>query len=99
MAASQTKVVRERKDGGYSPCSATEENVGKRRCAHVHGGTSFKVEINKLGPKLEEIVISEDYEKLEKRDKEEIVKKFISTLEPIDQKTLNRVLADLHREN
>ena len=34
------KILRERKDGGVSPCSASEENVGKKKCCHIAVGAA-----------------------------------------------------------
>lgn len=34
------KILRERKDGGVSPCSASEENVGKKKCCHLAVGAA-----------------------------------------------------------
>ena len=32
------KYLRQRKDGGISLCSASPENVGKKRCCHILSG-------------------------------------------------------------
>ena len=99
MASSHTKIIRECKDGGYSPCSASEENVGKRRCTHINGGSSFKAQFNKLSNKVEELVVPEDYiKKIEKEDKEEIVRKFVTNLEPMDKKMAEQVLNKVRRD-
>lgn len=89
-------VMRPLKDGsGYSPCSASEENVGKRRCNHVHSSVSFNVKVEKVGSRIEEITVSDDYDKLDKRDKTVVVEKFIQSLPEIDQNTADSILSQL----
>ena len=34
------KILRERKDGGVSPCSASEDNIGKKKCCHIAVGAA-----------------------------------------------------------
>lgn len=93
---SSTVAMRELKDGsGYSECRSSEENVGKRRCNHVHSSVSFNVQVNKIGRSVKEVVVSDDYNKLEKRDKETVVKAFISSLTPIDEEKAESILKQL----
>lgn len=91
------KTMRENKDGGVSYCSAPEEKVGMRRCNHVPGSVKFNVEVNNISKGLKEVVISEDYDKLDEGDRIEVIKEFASTLEPINKKTLNKVLDQLSK--
>lgn len=96
--SSSTVVMRELKDGsGYSECRSSEENVGKRRCNHVHSSVSFNVQVNKVGPRVKEVIVSDDYNKLEKRDKETVVKTFISSLTPIDEDKAESILEQLRK--
>lgn len=86
-------VMRPLKDGsGYSACNASEDNVGKRRCNHTASTVSFNVEVRKLGGKVQEVVVSDEYEKLDKRDKATVVSKFVQDLEPIEEKKLENIL-------
>ena len=96
--SSSTVVMRELKDGsGYSECRSSEENVGKRRCNHVHSSVSFNVQVNKVGPRVKEVIVSDDYNKLEKRDKETVVKTFISSLTPINEDKAESILEQLRK--
>lgn len=92
---SSSKVIRQTKDGDFTPCSAAEENVGKRRCNHVPNSTSFKVQVNKLNRNTQEIIVSDEYDELDKRDKKAVISKFISDLEPINKKELNNILEQI----
>lgn len=95
-----TVVMRQTSEGDFSPCAAAEENVGKRRCNHLPGDSNkFEVQINKIDGRVKEVVISEDYNELDKRDKVTVVKKFVSTLEPISKKDLDLVLKELRAMN
>ena len=89
-------VMRPLKDGsGYSPCSASEENVGKRRCNHTRSSVTFNVTVEKVGSRIEEITVSDTYEKMDKRDKTEVVSCFVNNLPEIDQETASSVIAKL----
>lgn len=92
---SSTVIMRELKTGGYSPCHAKEENIGKRRCNHIHSSVTFNVQVNKIDSRVQEVVISDDYDKLDKRDKEKVVKTFISSLQPIDESKADSILEQL----
>lgn len=92
-----TRVMRPTKDGGVSYCSSSEENVGKRRCNHVPGDVKFNVEVNKLSHGLTEVVISDEYNDLDEDNRVEVIKEFVSTLEPISKKKLNTVLSQLSK--
>lgn len=96
--SSSTVVMRKLKDGsGYSECRSSEENVGKRRCNHVHSSVSFNVQVNKVGSRVKEVIVSDDYNMLEKRDKETVVKTFISSLTPIDENKAESILEQLRK--
>lgn len=90
-----SRVMRPTKDGGVSFCSASEENVGKRRCNHVGGDVKFNVEVNNISRGMTEVVISDEYNSLEEEDKVEVIKEFISTLQPVSKKKVNSVLNKL----
>lgn len=94
--ATKEVVMRPLKDGsGFSPCSASEENVGKRRCNHTASSVSFNVKVNKLGRSVQEVVVSEDYEKLDTRDKKEVISSFISSLPVISKEEADDLIAQL----
>lgn len=96
MSNTTTTVMRELADGsGFSPCSASDENVGKRRCNHIPSSVKFTVQVNKIGPRVNDIVISDDYAKLDKRDKQQVVKKFVKSLAPIDKDTADNIISQL----
>ena len=96
--SSSNVVMRPLSDGsGYSECHASEENVGKRRCNHTLSSVSFSVQVNKVGPRVKEIMVSDDYDKLEKRDKESVVKMFLSSLEPIDDDVADDIISQLRK--
>lgn len=85
-------------DGTYTPCYAKEENVGKRRCKHLGGDdVKFEVKINKVDAHVKEVIISDEYEELDKKDRLEVIGKFISTLQPIDQEEVDSVLDVLRK--
>ena len=95
---SSNVVMRELKDGsGFSACRASEENVGKRRCNHVHSSVSFNVQVNKVDSHIKEVIISDDYDKLDKRDKGTVVKTFIYSLEPLDGDQAEDIIAQLRQ--
>ena len=89
-------IMRPLADGsGFSPCFASEENVGKRRCKHAHSTVNFNVQIEKDGSRVTEVKVPKEYLTMSKKDKEVIVAKFIDTLKPIDKATADRVIAQL----
>lgn len=92
---SSNVVMRPLKDGsGFSPCKASDENVGKRKCNHTHS-TVFNVKVTKIGRNIQTIEISDEYDKLDKRDKQEVIKKFTEALDPISKKQFDKVKKEL----
>ena len=91
-----TAVMRPLKDGsGFSVCQAEEENVGKKRCKHSYSEVSFKVKITKVDSRIKDIEVSDEYNKLDKRDKQTVVKTFVENLEPVSKDVAANILAKL----
>lgn len=77
-----TGTIRPRKDGGCSLCKASEENVGKRRCCHMLGGTTMSV-VHKNGMNYVDISGTLDH-----KDK-------IHLTAEVDEQTIHKMLAEL----
>jgi hypothetical protein len=90
-----TRTIRELEDGGYSFCSASEENVGKRRCKHIPGSVSFEVQVNKVDGRHSEIVIPEEFTNMTKQEKLAVVNKFVENLKPIDEETAEQIISEI----
>lgn len=93
--AGKSTVIRELKTGGYSPCAAKEENVGKRKCKHIPDSVSFELKKDKLGKHLEEITIPQDFVDMPKKDKVKFATSLVDTLEPISKQKANSVVNKL----
>lgn len=93
--AGKTVTMRERKDGGFSPCVAKEENVGKRRCNHIPGNVSFKLKTDKLGKSLTEVKIPQDFIDMAKKDKVKFATSLVDTLEPISKAKAEKAIKEL----
>lgn len=91
---SNTVIIRPLKDGsGFSPCVAAEENVGKKRCNHSHGGSTM-VAINKVAPGTSEIVVdTSSISELNDDEKTGLIKGFVTSLKPISKSKLKEVLS------
>lgn len=92
---SRTIVMRELKTGGFSPCVAKEENVGKRRCNHVPSNLSFKLKRDKLGTRLERVVIPQEFLDMAKKDKVKFAASLVDTLEPVNKQKADKVVKQL----
>lgn len=93
--ATKTTVIRELKTGGFSPCAAKEENVGKRRCNHIPSDVSFKLKTDKLGKSLKEVTIPQEFIDMAKKDKVKFATSLVDTLEPISQAKADKAIKEL----
>ena len=90
-----TAVLRERKDGGYSPCKAKEEDVGKRKCCHVPGTVSFELKVNEIDKHLKEVIVPKDFTDMQHKDKVKFVSEVAKTLKPAKKELLDEAIEKL----
>lgn len=88
-------VLRPRKDGGTSECSAPDDLVGKGRCCHVPGG-SIKMNVVRVQRGMYEVNMDDAKVDIQ-ADKDNIVK-FFETLPKLDQDTIKDIISKLENE-
>lgn len=87
-----TVVIRPIKGGGFGPCKASEENVGKKKCNHTLGN-DMVVAVKKIAPGTSEIIVDEEsINKLSQNEKVDLIKGFVTSLKPITKKQLETVM-------
>lgn len=88
-------VMRLRKDGGYSPCSAPDELVGKGRCCHVGDSQVFRM--TPIQRNMYEIEVG-DMPQLTLSGQRETIANFMRTLNQLDETTMNAIIKALDGE-
>ena len=74
------KVMRKNKLGSVSPCSCSDDKVGKGRCNHIIGDSDVNIVYNK-DEKCYYVDLSKNDEKVSIKAQEKVVKDFICNLE------------------
>lgn len=97
--SNSTVTIRETKDGDFTPCRAQEENIGKKKCNHLKSSVTFEVRVNKVGRGIKTIEVSDEYERMDKRDKKQVISKFISDLAPVEDAKVDKIIEELRSIN
>lgn len=90
-------IIRPRKDGGYSECTAPDELVGKGRCCHILGEDNSNIKLNKVQRGLYEVEI-ENYSSISISAQKDSIVEFFNGLGELKKEQIDNIVQFLNEE-